>query len=113
MSGKYLSSRQTTFTLGVPTFVTVTHPYHPLLGQKLELVRVMRRANSKLLVRHPDGRSFRMPIDWTDFKASQVQPPQAPVAQLLDISGLLRVAGIVGNIKTETPPPETGDGTET
>jgi hypothetical protein len=54
-----------------------------------------------------------MPIDWTDFKASQVQPPQAPVAQLLDISGLLRVAGIVGNIKTETPPPETGDGTET
>jgi Family of unknown function (DUF5372) len=108
MSGKYLNRRPSTSSVGTPSCVTVTHPFHPLRGQKLELVHVPRKANSKLSVRHPEGRCFRIPRDWTDFEIQQDEQSPAPLDRLLDINGLRAVAGIISNLKTEIPPPEGG-----
>lgn len=112
MSGKYLSHRQTTHFLGPPSTVTITHPHHPLHGQKLELVRVLRGATSKLFVRHPDGRCFRIPRDWTDFEAPQVEQTEAPHAHPLDIKALRSVAKIVGSISSESLVADRGEGSE-
>lgn len=109
MNSKYLSSRQTTPTVGSPSFVTVTHPYHPLRGQTLEVVRVPQKVNSRLLVRHPDGSTFPIPRDWTDFEASRVEQTEAPSAHLLDIKGLRAIAKIIGNTGTESSVPEKGE----
>lgn len=92
-----------------PSSVTITHPYHPLHGQKLELVCVPKNVNSKLLVRHPTGRSFRIPRDWTDFENPQVKQPQAAYSPLLDISGLRAAARIISTMKNESLALEEAD----
>jgi hypothetical protein len=101
MSTKYLQGPQTTSSVETPLFVTVTHPYHPLRGQKLELVQIPRRVNSELLVRHPEGRSFRIPRDWTDYNAPQAEQTEASPTHLLDIKGLRELAKIISNIDSE------------
>lgn len=101
MTTKYLKGGQTTSLMGTPSTVTVTHPFHPLRGQKLELVKVPRKANSKLTVRHPEGRAFRIPRDWTDLETQQAKPSQAPPDRLLDINGLCTLAKIISNIKAQ------------
>jgi hypothetical protein len=88
--------------------VTVTHPFHPLLGKKLELVHRPRKPNSRLRVRGPEGKTFYIPRDWTDLEAQQGRPPQAAPDRLLDINGLRTVASIISNLKTEIPPPPEG-----
>ena len=90
--------------MGPPSFVTIIHPYHPLRGQKLELVKVPRKANSKLTVRHPEGRSFHIPRDWTDLEAQQSEPPVVPPDRFLDINGLCTLAKIIGSIKAQATP---------
>lgn len=107
MSGKYLSSAKTTSKVGLPTFITVTHPHHPLRGQQLELVRVLQGVDSKLFVRHPEGRCFRIPRDWTDFEDRQAAHPVAPPERLLDISGLREVTVIISSIQNESSSSQT------
>ena len=107
MSGKYLYSRQNTPQRGYPSFVTITHLYHPLMGQKLELVRVPRTARSRLLVRHPEGRCFHIPREWTDFEAPEAKQTEASDVHLLEINGLCALAEIVEDIITESSTPES------
>jgi hypothetical protein len=85
----------------LPSSVTITQPHHPLQGHKLEVVSAPRRANSKILVRLPEGKCIRVPRDWTDFEAQQSRHTEAPVAHLLDIKGLLKAAKIISSIKAE------------
>lgn len=112
MSDKYLSDRQTTTSLGYPSVVTITHPYHPLLGQILEVVRVQRKDKSRLLVRHPEGRLYSIPRDWTDFDTLQVEQTEATDAHLLDINGLCTIAKIISNINAESLALDRGEGSD-
>jgi hypothetical protein len=48
-------------------FVTVTHPYHPLRGQKLEILRAGKGSN--VLVRLEGGASLEIPSEYTDYAA--------------------------------------------
>lgn len=98
--------------MGPPSSVTVTHPFHPLRGKKLELVHRPRKPNSKLRVRGPEGKTFHIPRDWTDFEAQQGRPPQAAPYRLLDIRGLRAVAAVVSSIKAEISTPEGEGGTD-
>ena len=108
MSTKYPNRRQTTSSMGTPSYVTITHPYHPLRGQKLELINVQRRVTPELMVRHPDGRSIRIPRDWTDYNAPQAGQTKAPPAHLLDIKGLREIARFISNINSENLEPDKG-----
>jgi hypothetical protein len=86
----------------------ITHPYHPLRGQKLELINVPRRVNSKLMLRHPDGRNIRIPRDWTDYNTPQAEQRKASHAHLLDIKGLREIARFISNINSENSEPDKG-----
>ena len=50
-------------------FVTITHPYHPLKGQQVEVVRVLRGPDPDLIVRFPDGRHTAYAQTLDDLKA--------------------------------------------
>jgi hypothetical protein len=63
-------------------FVTVTHPFHPLSGQRLEVLYVKRRAGDTVFVcsRGADGQ-VTVPRSWTD----RGEPPRG---QRLSAEGL-------------------------
>lgn len=93
MNTGYLSSQQNASAMGAErTHVIITHPHHPLNGQKCELIKVRRGPNPVLVVRMPDGKEARLPRDWTDYDAST-----APDS-LLPIEGLREIIKIIGQL---------------
>jgi hypothetical protein len=51
-----------------PGWVEVTHPFHPLRGQRFELVAVRRsRHGDRVWVRWPDGSCRTFPRAWTSL----------------------------------------------
>jgi len=86
-------------TLGMgaePTHVTVTHPHHPLNGQKLELVGVLRGPDSPLVVKMPDGSRARMQRDWTDYTSLAGDCDLTNITHLLSVESLREIIKIVG-----------------
>jgi hypothetical protein len=93
MNTGYLSSQQNASAMGAErTHVTITHPHHPLNGQKCELIKVRRGPNPVLVVKMPDGNEARLPRDWTDYDMST-----APDS-LLPIEGLRELIKIIGQL---------------
>jgi hypothetical protein len=49
-------------------FVEIRHPFHPLRGQRFEVLKVRRIAGiDTLLVRNLDDASFSIAREWTDW----------------------------------------------
>jgi len=49
--------------------VTITHPFHPLRGQCLEVLKTRRVAGiDTLILRHPELGSYTVPQEWTDYQ---------------------------------------------
>ena len=77
-------------------FVTVTHPYHPLYGQKVEVIRVRRGVDPDLIIRHPDGFHTAIAMSCTDsagpspLSSQDIAPPV-----LLDFAGLCQMAQFI------------------
>ena len=93
--------------------VTITHPYHPLHGQQVEVVRVCRGADLDLVVRLPDGLHVAIAMSWTDYAASS--DPDRPFAppHLLDFDGLCQAVQLIDHIRQEGRRPTVGHGDET
>src|SRR3989440_11775813 len=83
------SSQQTTpFTKPSVEWVTVTHPHHPLHGQRVRLIRVRRGPDPDLLIRMPEGYHGAIAANLTDY-AGPVDPYLCVVAlPLLSIEWL-------------------------
>src|SRR5215469_13350738 len=74
----------------------VTHPFHPLRGQKFVVLKLRTVSGVPTLsVRHPDLGSFAIPEDWTDWSASA---PPSSQSLVLDAFGLAELAAIVESI---------------
>jgi len=73
-------------------WVTVTHPYHPLHGQRVQLIRVRRGPDPDLIIRLSDGYHGAIAASLTDYNG----PPDPDVSTmdppLLSIEGLWRIA---------------------
>jgi hypothetical protein len=70
----------------VSTYVTITHPLHPLRGQRVALVRIRRgvsKASTDLIVRLPDGTHAAIAISSTDYDPAQTIVSIAGSAPLL------------------------------
>ncbi|WP_410001705.1 DUF5372 family protein [Singulisphaera sp. GP187] len=69
-------------------FVTITHPHHPLHGQKVEVVQLRRGIDPDLIVRLPDGHHAAIAMSGTDYAS----PPEGGTPprpdHLLDLDGL-------------------------
>ncbi len=76
--------------------VRVTHPHHPLYGQRVAVIRVRRGADPDLIIRLPDGYHGAIAASWTDYAGGAHVPEDATVAPpLLDLVGLARIAEFV------------------
>jgi hypothetical protein len=71
----------------------ITHPFHPLRGQRFAVLKVRRVSGvATLSMRHADLGSFAVPQEWTDWRA----PAEAADASLMiDAFGLAALALIV------------------
>jgi Family of unknown function (DUF5372) len=85
-------------------WVTVTHPHHPLYGQRVQLVRVRRGPDPDLIIRMPDGYHGAIAASLTDYAGAceadfdEAEPP------LLAIEGLWRIAQWVSQQHQLHPP---------
>jgi len=94
-------------------WVTVTHPFHPLCGQQVEVVRIRWGADPDLIVRHPDGLHAAIAVDWTDYAALPDLDPPPVSPNLLDFDGLWQAVQLIDRIRHEGrfPPPEDTNST--
>jgi Family of unknown function (DUF5372) len=75
----------------------VTHPFHPLRGQKFVVLKLRTiSAIPTLSVRHPDLGSFAIPEEWTDWRPGTTPP--LPQSLTIDALGLAELAAIVESI---------------
>ena len=89
----------------------MTHPYHPLCGQAVEVIRVRRGVDPDFIIRHPAGFHTAIAMSWTDYAAPSPLPPQerSPVG-LLDCVGLLQLARFLEALHLAGRfPPEAAD----
>jgi hypothetical protein len=78
----------------------ITHPFHPLRGQKFAVLKRRAVAGKAILsVRHPDLGSFGIPEDWTDWSRMDIPPSQS---LLIDAFGLADLAAIVESLARDS-----------
>lgn len=76
-------------------FVVVTHPFHPLIGQRLEVLYVKRRAGGTVLVCcRGVGGQITVPRAWTDRGEPAVEH-RLSVAGLAALAAVTRALGVV------------------
>jgi hypothetical protein len=82
-------------------FVTITHPYHPLRGQRCEVVRVRRGTQPDVILRLPDGSRAAIALSWTDY--GNAAPHEQPESELplLDLNGLRQAAQLIEHMRQE------------
>ncbi len=85
--------------------MTITHPHHPLRGQRLAVVRVRRGTDPDLIVRLPDGLHAALSASWTDYAAPADPGPPAASPPLLDGEGLRQAAELIDRIRQESRAP--------
>jgi hypothetical protein len=99
MKRQYLSREHNTSEVGTePTHITITHPHHPLNGQTLELVGVLRGPNSRLVVKMPDGSHVRVVRDWTDYARVSGDSELPAASHLLPVEGLRELIKIIAQV---------------
>ena len=78
---------------------TVTHPFHPLRGQKFSVLKLRTVAGVvRLSVRHPELGTFAMRADWTDWAVAST--PGQPL--MIDAFGLVDLAEIVESLNRDS-----------
>jgi len=76
--------------------VEVTHPFHPLRGQKFSVLKLRTVAGvARLSVRHPELGTFAIRADWTDWPGT---PPSGAQSLIADAFGLADLAEIVESL---------------
>jgi hypothetical protein len=74
-------------------FVVITHPFHPLRGQRLEVLFVKRRGAYRVFVCAGGvGGRVTVPRSWTDRG-------EPPLAHRLSIEGLAELAAVTRAIE--------------
>jgi hypothetical protein len=76
----------------------VTHPFHPLRGQRFVVLKVRRVSGVETLsLRHVELGSFALPREWTDWAQldAQTAAPIGVQPLLIDAFGLLALTELV------------------
>ena len=101
----------TPLSQGSSGFVTVIHPYHPLCGQAVEIIRVRRGDDPDLIIRHPDGFHMAIAMSCTDYAGpsphnlNALSPPA-----LLDFACLCQLAQFIAKLRQpDRLPPKNSD----
>jgi hypothetical protein len=81
--------------------VKVTHPHHPLYGQKGRVIRARRGLHPRLTIELSDGTQARVDPRHTDFVVSTMPKSVRGAGPLLDVDGLLHIIKIINRMKCE------------
>ncbi len=73
----------------------MTHPHHPLHGQRVEILRVRRGTDPDLIIRMPDGYHGATAASWTDYAGVSEDPCSLAAPPLLSIEGLWQIAQVI------------------
>jgi hypothetical protein len=94
--------------------VTITHPYHPLCGQQVKIVRAHHRgADPDLIVQFPDGLHAVIGMSWTDYATPDSEPLIISPPHLLDIDGLRQAVQFIERIRQDNHVAARNSGDET
>jgi hypothetical protein len=80
-------------------WATVTHPFHPLSGQRLRVLQVRQIAGREVLsLRDEHHGSIGLPREWTD---QSVRSPGSNLQEptILDAASLLQLSKLIQGIK--------------
>jgi Family of unknown function (DUF5372) len=90
--------------------VTITHPHHPLYGQRCEVIRIRRGVDPDLILRLPDGSHAAIAMSWTDYGEEQGHPtpPSGPDLPRLDLQGLRQLVHLLDQLRQEDRFPRPG-----
>jgi hypothetical protein len=81
----------------------VTHPFHPLCGQRFVVLKVRHVSGIETLsLRHADLGSFAMPREWTDWAAPSDHASGGRVSLLVDAFGLVALAELLASFAKNT-----------
>lgn len=83
--------------------MTITHPHHPLHGQRCEIVRIRRGVDPDFILRLADGSHAAIAMSWTDYGEPQGLPaaPSRPDLPQLDLQGLRQIVHLLDQLRQE------------
>ena len=83
--------------------MTITHPHHPLWGQRGEVVFVRRGVDPDLILRLADGTHAAIAMSWTDAGAGQAlsAPHRGADVPLLDLQGLRQILPLLDQLRQD------------
>ena len=100
-----LGSPQYTTSLSQPSleWVTITHPHHPLCGQRCEVVRIRRGVDPDLIVRLHDGSHAAIALSWTDAgkESAPTDALHGHDLPLLDLQGLRQIVHLIEALRQQ------------
>jgi Family of unknown function (DUF5372) len=84
-------------------YVTITHPHHPLRGQRCEVVFIRRGVDPDLILRLADGTHAAIAMSWTDAGEGQVLAAahSHPDLPRLDLQGLRQILQLLDQLRQE------------
>jgi hypothetical protein len=91
-------------------FVTITHPHHPLRGQRVQIIRIRRGVDPDLIVRLPDGSHAAIAMSGTDYAQLPSLAVSAGSPPLLALEGLRQAAQFVAHLRQEGRSPRHAEG---
>jgi Family of unknown function (DUF5372) len=87
-------------------WITVTHPHHPLHGQRVQLIRVRRGPDPDLIIRMPDGYHGAIAASLTDYAGTPATDHSSTEPPLLSLEGLWQMAHFIEQQRQLHPLPE-------
>ena len=83
--------------------MTITHPHHPLWGQRCEVVFVRRGVDPDLILRLAEGTHAAMAMSWTDAGEGQAlsAPQRSSDLPLLDLQGLRQILHLLDQLRPD------------
>jgi hypothetical protein len=75
--------------------VTITHPFHPLSGKELKILKTRKIAGKIMLVLQSEQIGiFNIPIEWTDYFLADQEKPTTP-GGFISVESLLALCELV------------------
>ena len=83
--------------------MTITHPHHPLWGQRCEVIFIRRGADPDLILRLADGTHAAIAMSWTDAGEGQTLSAAQSGSDLprLDLQGLRQLLHLLDQLRQE------------
>ena len=84
-----------------PKWVTITHPFHPLRGQQVQVLRVHPIRGLTFVILPPDGQAYTIPAEMTDYVAQS----RDGAGILLDVGKLRQIRSLADTIVSKATAP--------